>query len=77
MTEQTPAPVGPDFARGQEEEEDAPEKHRKPRFPRGQEAEVPDELHRHEGDFAAGQEEKPHHPEAGDHGRFSKGQDDQ
>src|SRR6266508_6273021 len=41
MTKQTPAPVGPDFARGQEEDEDAPEKHHKPRFPRGQEAKCP------------------------------------
>jgi hypothetical protein len=75
MTEQNPAPVGPDFARGQEEDEDSLEKHRKPRFARGQEAEVPDEQHR-QGDFAAGQEEKPQNPEAGDQGRFSKGQDD-
>jgi hypothetical protein len=75
MAEQRGTPVGPDFARGQEKDEDSPEKHRRPRFSRGQEAEVPDEQHRHEGDFAAGQEKEPHHPEAGDHGRFSKGQD--
>src|SRR5205823_4550631 len=66
----------PDFARGQEDMPEDPERLVPPDFARGQHHDLPTHEEVHEGDFAEGQETVEHHPEGKLHGRFSKKEDE-